>query len=116
MKISLFPALLSIVLTAVLSYLAHTIAADDENATLLVVGTAVSVLSTLGVSMGIKFANSKVGLNIKIWCFLFFLLLFAANLCFAWLGVKMPYYVILITTLWIIHMWVVWKMAGIKHV
>ena len=76
MKISVFSALLSLILTAALSYLTYHIAKEDENNVLLLIGTFFSVLSTLALNMSVKFDNPKMGLNIKVWCTIMFFVLF----------------------------------------
>ena len=103
-------------MTAALSYLVYNIAIEDENCILLTIGTAISVLLTLALCMAVKFDNPKVGINIKIWCFIMFFIMFVSNLCFAWFGVNLPYYFILLAFLWVIHLFVVWKMSEIKNV
>ena len=116
MKISVFPACLSFILTAALSFLIYNIAIDNENCILLVIGTAISILLSLALSMAVKFDNPKVGLNIKLWSIILFIILFIVNLIFAWLEGDTSYYVILLTSLWVIHLFVVWKMLGVKGV
>lgn len=116
MKISVFPALLSVILTAALTYLAYHIAREDENNVLLCIGTAISFLSTLALIMSVKFENPKVGVSIKTWTVLCFIIMLITNLCFAWLGVNAPLYVIVLTILLVIHLFVVWKLTGIKNV
>lgn len=116
MKISIFPAFLSLILTAVLSYLIHTIAVDNENYILLTIGTAISILFTLPLGMAVKFNNFKVGVNIRIFSIIMFLIMFFANLCFAWFGTKTPYLIILLTFLLVVHILVVWKMSEIQNI
>ena len=116
MKISIFPACLSIILIAVFSYLTYTIAIDNENCILLTTGTVVFILFTLPLSMAVKFKNNKVGVNIKIWSFIMFLIMFIVNLCFVWFGNNPSYYIILMTFLLVSHIFVVWKISEIKNI
>lgn len=116
MKISVFSALLSLILTAALSYLTYHIAKEDENNVLLLIGTFFSVLSTLALNMSVKFDNPQMGLNIKVWCTIMFFVLFIINLCFAWLGVNVTYYVILLAIILVVHLFIVSKMFGTKNV
>lgn len=116
MKVSIYPALLSLMLTAALSYLAYYIGKEDENSIFLLIGTIISVLSTLALNMSVKFDNHKIGLNIKVWCTIMFFVLFIVNFCFAWLGVNVTYYIIIMTLLLVIHLFVVSKMFSTKNV
>lgn len=116
MKISVFSVLLSLILTTVLSYLTYHIAEEDENNVLLLIGTFLSILSTLALNMSVKFNNSKMSLNIKFWCTVMFFVLFIANLCFAWIGMNVTYYIIIMTLLLVIHLFVVSKMFSTKDV
>ena len=116
MKVSIYPALLSLMLTAALSSLAYYIGKEDENSIFLRIGTIMSVLSTLALNMSVKFDNHKIGLNIKVWCTIMFFVLFIVNFCFAWLGVNVTYYIIIMTLLLVIHLFVVSKMFSTKNV
>ena len=116
MKISAFPALLSVILTAALTYLTYYIGKEDENNVLLAIGTAITILSTLGVSMSVRFVNKRVGLSIKVCSILCFVVMFIANLGFAWLGVNAPLYVILQIVLLVTYLFVVWKLSEVKNV
>ena len=116
MKISIFPMLLSVILTAALTYLAYHIGREDENAVLLAIGTVITVFSTLAFAMSVKFDNERVGVSIKACSVLFFVVMFIVNLCFAWIGVNAPLYVILQTVLLVIDLFVVWKLSEVKNV
>ena len=116
MKISVFPTLLSVILTAALTYLPYHIGREDENCVLLAIGTAVTVFSTLAFAMSVKFDNERVGVSIKTCSILSFIVMFIANLCFAWLGVNAPYYIILLALLFVVYLFVVWKLYEVKNV
>ena len=116
MKVSVFPTLLSVILTAALTYLSYHIGREDENCVLLAIGTAITVFSTLALAMSVSFDNERVGMSIKACSILFFIIMFIANLCFAWMGVNAPWYVILQTVLLVIYLFVVWKLSEIKNV
>lgn len=115
MKISVFPALLSVVLTAALTYLVYHIGREDENSVLLTIGTAVTSLSTLAFAMSFKLANERVGMNIKLCSAFFFVFMYIANLCFAWIGVNIPFYIILQTILLVFYLFIVWKLSVVKN-
>lgn len=116
MKISVFPACLSLILTAALTYLVFNIAQTDNNCILLTIGTAISVLSTLAMAMSVKFENSRVGASIKALAIVCFFIMLIVNLCFAWLGVNVPYYVILLALLFVVYLFVVWKLYEMKNI
>lgn len=113
MKISLFPTLLLIIVTVAIGYLAYNMAHSHANPNELLVGigTGLSVLLTLGCVMGISLKNSRMNINMKAWSVVAFVVITIVNLCYAGFGVSMPYYVIIITLLLIIHLWVVYKLV-----
>ena len=113
MKISVFPTLLLITATLAISYLAYDIADthSDPNEIIVGVGTGISILMTLGCLLGISLKDSRLNINMKAWGSVAFVILIITNLCFAAFGVTMPYYVIVISLLLVIHLWVVYKLV-----
>ena len=111
MKISLFPTLLLIIVTVAIGYLAYNMAHShaDPNELLVGIGTGLSVLLTLGCVIGISLKNSRMNINMKAWSGVASLIMIVVNLCFAGLGVSMPYYLIVISLLLVIHLWVIYK-------
>ena len=118
MKISVFPSLLLLIVIAAIGYLAfHAASSDsDPNAVIVGIGTAVSVLLTLGCVLGVTLRNSRQNVNMKGWSIAAFVVITIINLCFAIFGVFMPYYIIILALLMVIHLWVVWKLTTIKTV
>ncbi len=116
MKVSVFPALLAVILTAALTYWAYYIGQEDENIVLLTIGTAVTIFFTLGVAMSVRFPNARVGLSIKTFAVLSFVVMFASNLFFACLGVNAPLYVIWQTILLVTFFFVFLKLTEKKNV
>lgn len=118
MKVSYFYLLLSLMAMAIIGYLAFYIANSnhDEHDIVVGIGTAISVLLTLGAGMGLSHENSKMNVNMKVMCFLSFVLLMAVNFCFAVFGVSMPYYVIVVGLLLIAVAGLLKKMTDIKEV
>ena len=112
MKISLFPTLLLIIATAAIGYLAYDMAHGntDPNDLFVGLGTGLSVLLTLGCVLSISLKNHRMNINMKAWSGVAFVILVIANLCFAAFGVTMPYYIIVISLLLVIHLWVVYKL------
>lgn len=116
MKISVFPACLSIILTAALSYLVYNIAKENEDVAVLTTGAAISFLSTLAFCMSFKHANSRVGVNVNVWCIVAFIIMLIVNLVFAWTVVDMAYYIILMAILLVVHFFILWNLSRIKNV
>ena len=112
MKISLFPTLLLIIVTVAIGYLAYNMAHShaDPNELLVGIGTGLSVLLTLGCVIGISLKNSRMNINMKAWSGVASLIMIVVNLCFAGFGVSMPYYVIIISLLLVIHLWIIYKL------
>jgi hypothetical protein len=118
MKISVFPALLTLIVLLAIGYLAYHLANSNSDANDLVVGigTGISVLLTLGCVMGISLNDGRMNVNMKAWSISAFIVMIIVNLCFAGLGVSMPYYVIVLALLLVIHLGVVWRLSIIQNV
>lgn len=113
MKISVFPTLLLIIVVVAIGYLAFDMAHShaDPNELLVGIGTGLSVLLTLGCVIGISLKNSRMNINMKAWSGVASLVMIVVNLCFAVFGVSMPYYLIVISLLLVIHLWVIYKLV-----
>ena len=118
MKISVFPTLLLLIVTAAIGYLAYHLADSkaDPNDILVGIGTGVSLLLTLGCVMGISLNDGRMNVNMKAWSISAFIVMIIVNLCFAGFGVSLPYYVIVLALLLVIHLGVVWRLSIIKNV
>ena len=118
MKISVFPILLLLIVTAALGYLSYHIANSnaDTNDVVVGIGTCISILLTLGCVLGVSIENGRMNANMKAWSITAFIVLVIINLCYAGFGVTMPYYIIVLALLLVIHLWVVWKVSTIKDV
>ena len=118
MKISIFPAVLSLVVAAALAWLAYDIAYDEQSDhdVYVAVGTAISVLLTLGTAMAVKLENTKVGVNLKVWSALMFIVMLISNFCFASFGVRMPWYVVVTACLLVLFLGVLKSIIAVKNV
>jgi hypothetical protein len=118
MKISAFPTLLLLIATAAIGYLAYDIANSkaDPNDIVVGIGTGVSILLTLGCVLGVSIEDGRKNVNLKAWSITAFIVVTIINLCFAVIGVSMPYYLIVLALTLVIHLWVVWKLSKIKNV
>lgn len=116
MRISVIPAVLALMLCAALTYLTHYIGRDDENCALLTIGTATSLILTLGITMAANVQSGRMSVNLKVWSGAMSLLALICALCFAGFGVHVPTYVLMTTLLLVVHLLVVWKIATAKDV
>lgn len=118
MKVSAIPTIITFIISAVLGYLAYSIADGhfDKNSVLIGIGTMVSVLATLGTLMACSLKNSKTNINMKAWSSLTFILIIIANFCFAIFGSSVPIYLAAIVILILIHLFVVWKLYTVNDV
>ncbi len=93
-------------------YLAYDMAHthSDTNDIIVGVGTGISILLTLGCVIGISLKDSRININMKAWSGVAFIVLIVVNLCFAGFGVAMPYYIITIALLLVIHLLVVYQL------
>ena len=116
MKISVFPALLTLIVLFAIGYLAYHLANSnsDANDWIVGIGTGISVLLTLGCVMGLSLNEAHMNVNLKAWSVSAFVIMTIINLCFAGFGVSMPYYVIVLALLLVIHFWVVWKLSTVE--
>ena len=118
MRISFFPALISIVAAGLIAYLAFYFAQlhFDANDIIVASGSFLSVVLTLGSMIALKLENERAGINMKAWSSVAFILTVCINLGFALWHVLMPLYVIVLGLFLLIHLWIVWKMASMKDV
>ena len=114
MKTSVFPTILLIIATVAISYLAYDMAHShsDTNEIIVGVGTFFSILLTLGCLLGMSLKDSRLNINMKAWSCVACIVMAAVNICFAAFGVTMPYYVIVIALLMVIHLWVIYKLVS----
>ena len=113
MKISVFPTLLLIIVTVAVGYLAYDMAHthSDTNDIIVGVGTGISILLTLGCVIGISLKDSRMNINMKAWSGVACIVVIVTNLLFAGFGVAMPYYLIVVSLLLVIHLWVIYKLV-----
>ena len=113
MKISLFPTILLIIVTVALGYFAYDVAHShaDPNELFVGIGTGMSILLTLGCVIGISLKNNRMNINMKAWSGVASLVMIIVNLNFAGFGVSMPYYLIVISLLLVIHLWIIYKLV-----
>lgn len=118
MKISWFYAFLSLIVAAALAWLAYDIANEEKNNLdiLVAMGTGIAVLITLGGAIALRLENPRVSINQRVWSGVMFVVMLIANFCFASLGVKMPWYPVVIACLLVIHLGVARSIANVKDI
>lgn len=118
MKISWFYAFLSLIVAVALAWLAYDIANDEkDNLDILVaIGTGITVLMTLGGAIALRLENTRVSINQRVWSGVMFVAILIANFCFASMGVKMPWYPVMMVCLLVIHLGVARSIANVKDV
>lgn len=116
MKISAVPAVLATFLCAALTYLVYHIGRDDDSSGLLTVGTAISLVLTMGVLMAVSVESGRLTVNLKVWSGTMSVLALIIAFCFAGFGVHVPTYIVVETLLLVAHLLVVWKITTIKSV
>lgn len=112
MRPNLFLTIISLLLTALVSYLAYSVAEGKENDIVCGVGSAVCFVATLLPMIGLKYDSARVGANIRILSGVFFLVFLASHACFIHLGIRMPYYVIANGILLVIFLAIFYKLSG----
>lgn len=118
MKIFWFYAFLSLIVAAALAWLAYDIANDEkDNLDILVaIGTAITILITLGGAVALRLENTRVSINQRVWSGIMFVVMLVANLCFAGFGVKMPWYPVIMACLLVLHLGMAKSIANVKDV
>ena len=116
MKANIFLTIISVMLAALIGYLAFHIASGDENDAICGIVSGVGFAATLVPVMGLQYESGRLGVNIRIVSFIFFAIFLISNFCFAGFGVKMPYYIIVNGIMLMIYLAIFYKMQSIKDV
>lgn len=114
MKINYFLTAISVLMSALLGYLAFSVANGDEFDTLCGFTSGICFLCALMPILGMKYDDSKIRINISIASSLFLMAFLVVNFCFAAVGVCLPYYLILNGLLLLILLLVVYKIVSIE--
>ena len=116
MKANLFLTFISIMLAALLGYLAFNVANGEENDVICGIGSCICFAATLIPTMGLQYESGKLSVNIRVFSSIFFVLFVISHFCYAGFGVKMPYYIIVNVIILIIYLSIFYKIQGIKDI
>lgn len=116
MKVNIFLTLISIMLAALVGYLAYNVANGDKNDVVCGVGSAICFSATLIPTMGLQYESGRLGVNIRVFSTLFFVVFVISHFCFASFGVEMPYYIIVNGITLMIYLAIFYKMQGVKNI
>ena len=112
MKANLFLTFISVMLAALLGYLAFNVANGEENDVICGIGSCICFAVTLIPTMGLQYESGKLSVLSSI----FFVLFVISHFCYAGFGVKMPYYIIVNGIMLMIYLAIFYKIQGIKDI
>lgn len=116
MKINFFVAAICLIAAVLLGYLTYSIAHGDEYDVLCGITSGLCFFSALVPMLAIKSYDSKIKTNLNAVCSLFFFFFLAINICFASLGVVIPYYIILNGLLLLVMVLIIYKIITLKKI
>ena len=116
MKVNIFLTLISIILATLVGYLAYNVVSGGENDMVCGIGSGICFAVTLIPTMGIQYKSARLGVNIRVFSVLFFIVFAISHFCFAGFGVKMPYYIIVNGIMLMIYLAIFYKMQCVKDV
>jgi len=116
MKISWFFVILTLIVSIMSSWLAYDISLDEQSNLDIVVaiGTGLSIALTMGGALALQLDNSRLGVNLKVWSWLMWVIMLIVNFCFAGFGIHMPWYPIVIVCLLVLHIGVLHSIIKVK--
>lgn len=94
MKANIFLSCISVLLALLLAYWTFSIAKGQENDIVCGVCSGVCFVATLLPMLAIRYDSGRQTTNLRILSMLFFVVFLISHFCFASLGIRMPYYVI----------------------
>ena len=116
MKANIFLTLISIMLVALLSYFVFSVASGDDNDVLCSIGSGICFAATLIPTMGLQYESDRLGVNIRLFSSVFFIIFAISNFCFAGFGVTMPHYIVVNGIMLMIYLAIFYKLQGIKDI
>ena len=116
MKANLFLTFISIMLAALLGYLAFNVANGEDNDVICGIGSCICFAATLIPTIGLQYDSGRLSVNIRVFSSIFFIVFLISNFCFAGFGVIMPYYIISNGIILVIYLAIIYKMSNIRTI
>lgn len=116
MKANLFLTFISVMLAALLGYLAFNVANGEENDVICGIGSCICFAANLIPVIGLQYESGRLSVNIRVFSAIFFVLFVISHFCFAGFGVKMPYYIIVNGIMLMIYLAIFYKIQGVKNI
>lgn len=115
-KVNAVLVAISVALSCLIGYLAFSIGEGKENDVLCGVFSTVCFMATTVPVVGLQYGQTRLGVNVRVMSSLFFVLFLVSHFCFAAIGIKMPYYIILNGILLLVYCGVLYKMLQINKI
>ena len=103
-------------LAALIGYLVFYVANGDDNDVVCGIGSCICFAATLIPGMGLQYESGRLGVNIRVFSSIFFIIFAIIHFCFAGFGVIMPYYIIVTGIMLMIYLAIFYKMQGVKDI
>lgn len=116
MRINLFLTLISIVLSLLIGYLVYNVAEGQNNDVACGIGCTMCLMTTFIPTLGMKYDSIRLGTNIRVMSALFSAIFLISHFCFAIIGIKLPYYIIINGIILTIFLALTYKISFIKSI
>ena len=101
-------------LSTLFGYLAYNVVSIDENNVICGIASGVCFAATLVPVIGLQYESGRLGVNIRVFSSIFFVIFVISHFCFAGFGVVMPSYLIVNGILLLIYLAIFCKFQGLK--
>ena len=115
MKANIFLTFISVMLAALLGYLAFNVANGEDNNVICGIGSCICFAATLIPAMGLQSDSGSLSVNIPVFSSIFFVLFAISHVWFHGFGVKMPFYFIVNGIMLMIYLAIFYKIQGVKN-
>ncbi len=116
MKLNLFLTFISVALASLVGYLIFHVTENQANNAIYGIVSTICFIATLLPTIGMQYEGNRLGTNIRVLSALFFIVFLISQFCFAGLGVKQPYYIIINGILLALYLAICYKMLCIKDI
>lgn len=116
MKLNVFLTCISIAMASLVGYLVYTLEKGQKGDILYSIGSGICMASILIPMMGLHYDSGRLGVNIRIMCLAFLLILLISHVCFAVVGIDESYYIVTNGMLLLVYWSVFYKMQGLKEI